>query len=104
MSNKNNAKTFLTAMSNVDPAEVETPATTKLRAVPKAPPAAPKSEKRTAASRANLKHFGGYLDAATMEKAALLRLRLKLDNSELIKLALDELARKHDAKRAFGDA
>jgi hypothetical protein len=55
-------------------------------------------------SRADKKHFGGYLDAETLEIAAVLRVRLKLDNSELIKLALEELDRSHRAKRAFGDA
>ena len=55
-------------------------------------------------SRAGLKHFGGYLDDATLEKIALLRVRLKKDNSELIKQAIDELYAKNHAKRAFGDA
>jgi hypothetical protein len=35
---------------------------------------------------------------------ALLRVRLKRDNSELIKRAIDELYARHNAKRAFGDA
>jgi hypothetical protein len=39
-----------------------------------------------------------------VEKVALLRARLSLDNSELIKLAIEDLYRKHEAKRAFGDA
>jgi hypothetical protein len=56
------------------------------------------------ASRAGLKHFGGYLDDDTLEKIALLRHRLKKDNSALIKLAIDDLFRKHQAKQAFGDA
>ena len=56
------------------------------------------------ASRAGLKHIGGYFDDHTVEKVALLRARLKLDNSELIKLAIDELYTKQRAKRAFGDA
>jgi len=55
-------------------------------------------------SRAGLKHFGGYLDDDTLEKIALLRHRLKKDNSALIKLAIDDLFRKHQAKQAFGDA
>jgi len=55
-------------------------------------------------SRAQLKHFGGYLDDDTLEMIALLRVRLKKDNSELIKFAIEELYRKHNAKRAFGDA
>ena len=54
-------------------------------------------------TRVGLKHFGGYLDDETLEKIALLRVRLKLDNSELIKLAIDELHNRHNAKRKFGD-
>ena len=57
-----------------------------------------------ATTRAGLKHIGGYFDAETFEKVALLRARLSLDNSQLIKLAIDELYAKHRAKRAFGDA
>lgn len=53
--------------------------------------------------RADLKHFGGYLEDDTLEKIALLRVRLKKDNSELIKFAIEELHRKVNAKRAFGD-
>ena len=54
--------------------------------------------------RAGLKHIGGYFEVETVEKVAVLRARLRLDNSELIKLAVDELHRKHMAQRAFGDA
>jgi hypothetical protein len=73
------------------------PAETPRRKAPERQPQAP-------SSRAGLKHFGGYLDDATLEKIALLRVRLKRDNSELIKLAIDELYSRHNAKRAFGDA
>jgi hypothetical protein len=65
---------------------------------PPAPNAKPSS------TRADLKHIGGYLDSETVEKVAVLRARLKLDNSGLIKLAVDDLHRKHMAKRAFGEA
>jgi hypothetical protein len=61
-------------------------------------PSAPRTSSRT-----GLKHIGGYFDRADVEKFAVLRARLGLDNSELIKLAVDELYRKHEAKRAFGD-
>jgi len=54
--------------------------------------------------RAGLKHIGGYFDRDTVEKVAVLRARLDLDNSALLKLAIDELHRKHTAQRAFGDA
>jgi hypothetical protein len=82
-------------------------------AVPEPPQPAPVSEprepkttpaKKLAPSRAGLKHIGGYFDLETVEKVAVLRARLRLDNSELIKLAIDELHRNHLAKRAFGDA
>ncbi len=68
------------------------------------PAAATKPKPVVAPSRATLKHFGGYLDDDTLEKIALLRIRLKLDNSRLIKQAIEDLYRKHSAKRAFGDA
>jgi hypothetical protein len=62
-------------------------------------PAQPRPSGRT-----GLKHIGGYFDRVDVEKFAVLRARLGLDNSELIKLAVEELYRKHEAKRAFGDA
>jgi hypothetical protein len=55
-------------------------------------------------SRAGRKHIGGYFELETVEKVALLRARLNLDNSELLKRAIDELYARHLAKRAFGDA
>ena len=66
--------------------------------------ARPDAAPPAATSRTGLKHFGGYLDDATLEKIALLRVRLKKDNSELIKLAIDELHAKHEARRAHGDS
>ena len=74
-----------------------------LHAVPAARPAA-RAKPTKPLSRAGLKHFGGYLDDETLEKIALLRIRLKRDNSELIKLAIEDLYSRHNAKRAFGDA
>lgn len=59
--------------------------------------------KFAAARRAGQKHIGGYFDGDTVEKVALLRARLKLDNSELIELAIDELFTKQKAARAFGN-
>ena len=79
-------------------------------AVPEPPPpvvparqAEPKS-KKPHPTRAGLKHIGGYFELDMVEKVAVLRARLGLDNSELIKLAIEDLHRKHLAKRAFGDA
>ena len=66
--------------------------------------AKPAARAKTKAPRSELKHIGGYLDDETVEKVALLRIRLKLENSDLLKLAIDDLYRKHSAKRAFGDA
>lgn len=81
------------------PAAEPEPAASVVRELPR-----PRAVKTKAPPRAGLKHFGGYLDDDTLEKIALLRVRLKKDNSELIKQAIDELYRKHTAKRAFGDA
>ena len=93
------AEEFLRAMSPEaeasPPAEAPPPASPSKRA-----PAPPQSR---AAPRSGLKHIGGYLDDDTVEKVAVLRARLKLDNSELLKLAIEELHRKHTAKRSFGD-
>lgn len=54
-------------------------------------------------TRMGLKHIGGYLPDDVVEKVALLRARLKLDNSELISLAISDLYMKQKAKKAFGD-
>jgi hypothetical protein len=103
------AADFLTAMQKSGgladpPTPANEPAVRPIEVVA-APPPAPKPPraKKVAKPRADLKHFGGYLDDDTLEKIALLRVRLKKDNSDLIKLAIDELHAKHKAKRAFGD-
>jgi hypothetical protein len=76
---------------------------------PAAPPAvqdkaAKEMPQKPTSNRSGLKHIGGYFDVDTVEKVAILRARLSRDNSELIKLAVDDLYSKHMAKRAFGDA
>lgn len=81
------------------PAEEKPAAGENVHALPRS-----RGTESKAPTRAGLKHFGGYLDDDTLEKIALLRVRLKKDNSELIKLAIEDLYRKHNAKRAFGDA
>ena len=58
---------------------------------------------KPANSRTGLKHIGGYFDREDVEKVAVLRARLGLDNSQLIQLAVNELYKKHNAQRAFGD-
>jgi len=67
------------------------------------PPDPASSKNRRPATRQGLKHIGGYLDRDTVEKVAVLRARLGLDNSELITLAINELHGKQKAKRAFSD-
>jgi hypothetical protein len=59
---------------------------------------------KTPRKQAGRKHIGGYFERDMVEKVAILRARLGLDNSELIKLAIEDLYKKHQAKRAFGDA
>jgi hypothetical protein len=105
MSKKPNAQEFLRAMQGAQ--EVETSAPTapiveaaEVQELRKPTRAVTRARKP---SRTQLKHFGGYLEEETLEKIALLRVRLKKDNSELIKMAIDDLHRKHSAKRAFGD-
>lgn len=89
MSKKPTAGSFLDAMKRQDQ-EPQTEA--------QAP--APKPVSKT---RAGLKHIGGYLDADTVEKVAILRARLRLDNSQLIKKAIEELFERENAARKFGD-
>lgn len=88
---------FLQALS-VPPVQVASP-----EPAPANDPAPSKPERAATAGRKGLKHIGGYFDRPDVEKFAILRARLGLDNSELIKLAIDDLYRKHEAKRAFGD-
>ena len=92
MAKANKAAEFLAAMSQAEPAPV----------VEIQPPK--RSMKRqTTGTRAGLKHIGGYFERDIVEKFAVLRARLDLDNSELIKRAVEELYTKVNAKRAFGD-
>lgn len=107
----NKTADFLKAMQQGEPAaETATlPSAGGAPVVLHPPPASrPSPRGRTSKAgpptRAGKKHFGGYLGDDTLEKIALLRVRLKKDNSELIEFAIEELYRKHNAKRAFGDA
>lgn len=97
MAKVNKAEAFLQAMAQTKiPGEV--PST--FESVESEPKPVPQA--RTA-PRSGLKHIGGYFDRDTVEKVAVLRARLGLDNSALIKLAIEDLYRKNLAKRAFGD-
>ena len=100
---KTKADDFLRAMTPepAEPPQIEAAAPPVAR---RKRTARPDTASPATTSRAGLKHFGGYLDDATLEKIALLRVRLKKDNSELIKLAIDELHAKHEARRAHGDS
>jgi hypothetical protein len=94
MTKASNAADFLQNMTD-DLAAIQPPGPQSTEAQPR---------KQSSSTRVGLKHIGGYLDADTVEKVAVLRARLGLDNSGLIKLAVDDLHRKHMAKRAFGEA
>jgi len=94
MTKLNRAADFLENMNLAEPEP-------KVPAEPRARRPKPKKQPPT---RVGLKHIGGYFDVETVEKVAILRARLRLDNSQLIKLAVEELHSKHMAKRAFGDA
>lgn len=98
MTRANRTADFLQNMT-AEIATEETPAKPVRATVTRRP-----TEKAPAPSRAGLKHIGGYLDDETVEKVAVLRARMKLDNSQLIKRAVDDLYSKQAAKRAFGDA
>ena len=79
------------------------PAEPKPKPVRAVAPAAPKAAKAPP-SRASLKHIGAYLEQSDVEKVALLRARLSLDNSQLIALAINNLYKAESTKRKFGDA
>jgi hypothetical protein len=112
---KTNAKTatFLQALHIPEPAPAKREAL-----APSLPPAAdagpsqpveaiPRSGVRSSA-REGKKHIGAYFDlvedAEVIEQFARLRARLRLDNTGLMRLMIDETFRKHEAKRAFGDS
>ena len=82
----------------------ELPAKAEVRvAEPQAPQPPKIKTKAKATSRSELKHFGAYLNDEMIEKTVLLRARLKLDNSQLVKLAIEDLWKKQRAKKAFSD-
>lgn len=58
-----------------------------------------------AGKRSAQKHLGAYFDKSDpiLERVAILRARLDMTNSELIEHALNELWKRHEAGRAFGD-
>ena len=108
---KKDAAAFLRALNMPDqagaaeddaPASMPAAAPAPVTAVPSAAPRNKQVGKKS--KQAELKHFGGYVDDETFEKIALLRIRLKKDNSELIIHMVNEEYARLNAKRAFGDA
>jgi len=95
MSKANKSSAFLAALSPEAIAPTE-PAVQDNTPEPAAP--------RTSRKQAGKKHIGGYFDPDVVEKVAILRARLRLDNSALIKRAIEDLYKKHESQRAFGDA
>ena len=94
MAKKPTAAAFLKNMGVTDSAPADTP--------PPAPQE-PAARRKPGQGRAGLKHIGGYFDRETVEQVALLRARLDLDNSQLIKKAIDDLYQREMAARKFGD-
>ena len=86
------AESFLEKMGISDP-EVTTPAGTPAE-TPLAKPGP---------GRAGLKHIGGYFNKETTEQVAILRARLDLNNSQLLKRAIEELYSREIAAQKFGD-
>lgn len=70
-----------------------------------APPLAEPEARKPSGKRSGQKHLGAYFDKGDpiLERVAILRARLDMTNSELIEHALDELWRRHEADRAFGE-
>jgi hypothetical protein len=94
---------FLAAFDDtpVAPRPVVSPSIAPMTEV--APEPQPARVAKPVSSRAGLKHIGGYFDREDVEKVAVLRARLGLDNSGLLQLEVDELFKRHNAQRAFGD-
>lgn len=93
MTKKIEANTFLSNMEEVDEALPVVQTKPKSVILP--------GETHAPSYRRGLKHIGGYFDAETTERVALLRARLALDNTQLLKQAIDDLYAKERAKRAF---
>ncbi len=113
---KSSSKTasFLQALHIPEPAPVRQEAPQPVLATPpvhaqSSQPVETQSRRIARASaREGKKHIGAYFDlmedAEVIEQFARLRARLRLDNTGLMRLMIDETFRKYEAKRAFGDA
>ncbi len=102
MTTKIDASKFLEnmALGEQEEAPKRTPPKPQSVSRPKPEPA-PRVLQPSVKRRKSQKHIGGYFDSETLERIALLRARLDLDNSELLKLAIDELYSKERARKAF---
>jgi hypothetical protein len=102
MTTKIGASKFLENMALSQEEEVPKRTEPKPQSVarPKPEPA-PRILQPSVKRRKSQKHIGGYFDSETLERIALLRARLDLDNSGLLKLAIDDLYSKERAKKAF---
>jgi hypothetical protein len=104
---KASAEAFLSAMNLAPEPEQPRAARAPVSRAPKLekPEEARPSLSAAARSRAEAgkKHIGAYLDAETVERFAVLRARLRLDNSALVKLAIDQLFQRVEADRKFGE-
>lgn len=102
---KASATDFLAAM-NLDAPPEASPQAAKIPTRPAPKPAEAESALSAAArtrAEAGKKHIGAYLDPETVERFAILRARLRLDNSALVKHAIDQLFQKVEAHRKFGE-
>lgn len=70
-----------------------------------APPAPAPVAAKLSGKRVGQKHLGAYFDKRDpiLERVAILRARLDMTNSDLIEHALNELWKRHEADRAFGE-
>ena len=91
---------FLAAMEETGAIEAETPPAV-VAAAPKAAAEHRVTQLRKAADK---RHFGAYLDQPTLEKAALLRARLRMDNGQLMAEAIERMWREMEAQRKFDAA
>lgn len=90
-------------LKNLDLQEDKADTVKKTASVSAASLAKGEAAKAGPASRTGLKHIGGYFNRETTEQVAILRARLGLDNSQLIKRAIEELYSRETAARKFGD-
>lgn len=69
------------------------------------PPETVPAAAKPSGKRVGQKHLGAYFDKREpiLERVAILRARLDMTNSELIEHALNELWKRHEAGRAFGE-